>query len=1157
MANALIEYQFIIRNATDTGDELEITSVRGGTNPYISGVPTGDGASIDPNTGKVTSGAYTLRIVDPITSGSSRLFTSKLDDSDGKPQLGQRKAFLNQRVDGGAWSSLIAGRVDRHALLENAIEWDVTITDWMKAEHETLVFAAQADDTIDDFLTRWPKRGCMYGGPVRGGFLTMPNVPGWQMRVRRITSVGNLRYRLEPVIVYGPDPNALNSGWIPGGKLSQFAGKINEAVRTLAQSPFEFTIAKFGGLDTVKKAQGPGMRWQGLVVLVGPDSAPVPFRPISSWEAGQRYGGSADTAFFDLLSTLKGQEGAFVYQDTQTELTEGQLVQVRCLTILPTELCPIYYVGHPIDLLALMWTEVGFPYNAASMAAVKAAIGPAEIAIRVTEPQNLGRFAEQLIYGPFGVGARTNDDAELEVFTTRIIVNTLPSTTITAADVDLNTVRAYENQPAEAIRRMTLEHQKFQVNSSQAVDGVTVSREIFDDTNGDTGAVGTGEVSYVVPGMIRFLATAITDLVGWVDGKAAELFYRWGRGPIRARMLLLRGGAGDSVQMGDEVLVDLPQMPKSNKRLGDDAMISSRAMQVLQLTPDLRGKWADLLDAGPNAQPLDTAPELSIAASTDYPRNIADLTIDNASDLNDDDLAVRVQIAITTGADPDDEDFTDFAFFKSGAVPTVAFQLPAVTADRTVFARARTEKNDGNSRPSDWTDPVSVALDALNAPTSLVSTPDVDDASRCALTWDSDEPDAHVEIFLKKSSQASDEAILVVVLPPGSTQYVLEDLEDDEEYDVSVNHLDQATGDRSDAATDTFTAGADVVALSAPTDPDAFAYIDPDPVFTARYRTPDARGVYGMGVVAATTADIPGDVEIAEAVETAVGSDTYGSYTTVGRVPAVAGDWTVWARTAPNDGLKRKLKARHIRGASLVSTYTEEVFVTPWTVDPLVHAPPSNALRFATTGMDTDYLYGDLKAISAAPKGAGSITLVDIEPTDTSLLIDPSPDLFNGVSSGTPTTDFATTGSVAVQLARPAAFTGDGSERFQALQDGIPPAECTVVVPEKDAIPANVSGVALVVDAYGPPSLLHVDKTITGDYVDFVVTITPDVGAPVDLAPGVTSFDATTLFGFNLRATPGIQTHTLEATVTARDNDGNPLASDSSGTQTYDADPDT
>ena len=506
---------------------------------------------------------------------------------------------------------------------------------------------------------------------------------------------------------------------------------------------------------------------------------------------------------------------------------------------------------------------------------------------------------------------------------------------------------------------------------------------------------------------------------------------------------------------------------------------------------------------------------------------------------------------------PDASAYTDYIYFRVGEVPTTAFQLPAVTADRTIYVRGRTEQ--AGSRPSDWSTPVSVALDPLGAPTSLVVTPDVDDFSRCTLTWETDEPDAHIEVFLKKTAQAADEAILMVVLLPGSTQFVLENLEDGEEYDVSVNHLDQATGDRSEAAEDTFEAGEELVVLSAPTDPDGFSYIEPDPVFTTRYGVPAARGVYGIGVVAATTADLPGDVEIQEAVEDSIGADTYGAFVTVARIPAVAGDWTVWGRVAPNDGLHRKLQARHIRGIILVSDYTAEVTVMPWSVDPLVHAIPTNRLRFVrTSGADEDnILYGDLQPISPSPKGAGSITLVTLESLSTSRLLDPIPDLFDGMSSGTPTTDFSSTGAVAIELARPDAFAGDATERIQALEDGLPPAQVDINVPEKDAIPAVVSAVSITLDSYGPPSLLHVNYSIAGDYVDFVCTITPDVGSPVDLAPGVTSFNATLLFGFNLRATPGIQTHTLQATVTARDGDGNPLDADSSSVDTYDADPDT
>jgi hypothetical protein len=90
-----------------------------------------------------------------------------------------------------------------------------------------------------------------------------------------------------------------------------------------------------------------------------------------------------------------------------------------------------------------------------------------------------------------------------------------------------------------------------------------------------------------------------------------------------------------------------------------------------------------------------------------------------------------------------------------------------------------------------------------------------------------------------------------------------------------------------------------------------------------------------------------------------------------------------------------------------------------------------------------------------------------------------------------------------------------------------------------------------------PSSLVHINKTITGDYDHFVCVLTPDVGAPVTGAPGQVDFDLHLLFGWNIRTTPGIQTHTLNVTVEARDPSEAVLDSDSAAPVTYDADPDS
>jgi hypothetical protein len=63
-----LEYRLRVRNGDDTDDLFVITSTRDGTNPYILEPPEGDGESLDPLTGKVEVGAYSIRVIDAVDS---------------------------------------------------------------------------------------------------------------------------------------------------------------------------------------------------------------------------------------------------------------------------------------------------------------------------------------------------------------------------------------------------------------------------------------------------------------------------------------------------------------------------------------------------------------------------------------------------------------------------------------------------------------------------------------------------------------------------------------------------------------------------------------------------------------------------------------------------------------------------------------------------------------------------------------------------------------------------------------------------------------------------------------------------------------------------------------------------------------------------------
>src|SRR3954462_14520453 len=109
MPDILLEFQLVIRDAANLTDAIVISSVQGDSAPYLEGAPTCDGQEINPLTGEFRSGSYTGYIVDEITSGTSRVLTSQLEDATFRQQLAGRVALWKARTNGGAWIVYGAG----------------------------------------------------------------------------------------------------------------------------------------------------------------------------------------------------------------------------------------------------------------------------------------------------------------------------------------------------------------------------------------------------------------------------------------------------------------------------------------------------------------------------------------------------------------------------------------------------------------------------------------------------------------------------------------------------------------------------------------------------------------------------------------------------------------------------------------------------------------------------------------------------------------------------------------------------------------------------------------------------------------------------------------------------------------------------------------
>lgn len=1050
---ATVEYRVRIRNAADSADALVVTSTRGGTNPYVSSVPSGDGASLDPATGKVTAGVFTLRIADPITSGTSRLFTSQLEDADFRQQLGQRKAYIEINVDSAGWELFHSGRLSRFELVTD-IEWELAVSDWMQAEHEIKVFGRQRVgaelESIEDYLTRWPNRGCLIGGPVLNGFgeegfgRIRPDLGGWQMLAVQGTSddgYGITTFHF--VIGYGAYSKFVPVKTIRGqGEGNRgLWGPINDACARY----FRPGLGSTDDLGVGEAPVGYGT-FPDLVVLINRN----PALGVGTAVAG------VEQNIIRLLDPKSSRADGLVVLDHLGN--DGALNRVDVITADVSEDSPIYWTGHPVDLVAALLDEAEIPYDSASLETVRADIGStARLSIRVTSAKQVGKFLEDNVYGPFGIGVRPSAPSTgvLEFFASNVFPNTTASLTIIQEnDVEKGSTRPFALDTAKAFKTVALEHKRF-FGSYERLDGVGVLEERIERGNALPGAIGTGELTYTLDSaQLHFARTNGVEMrsaAGWVDTKAHVIFDRRGRGGVAGRTTLLRGQSGDGVVLGQEIILDLPQVPNHNKRLGDDATVSGRAMQIVHITPLPKGWTVDLEDSGPNAQPVATIPTLSIGKAADNPRNVAEVTVTNAATLNALPAGLQLQWAVlASGATPAAADYTDVQLYDEGEIPTAAFRLPAVFADSKISVRARSLQ--AARRPSDWATVATVTIDALEPPTGLSLTATAGDGSYLdgEFTIGSGSEAAVTDVYFRLSSESSAEAKLYDTLLAGSDRFRIYGLTPSTEYTVSVLHRDPGNNDISSSDTETETTGGTTITMDPPTNPDGFSFVHAPRARVFGQTVDGHDGRYGIAVVAPVSIQVSGaQIQIAEAVETAVGAGTYGAYVTVDSVEPVSGDWTIWFRRAPTDGLKRKLKARAVRDGATSSAYCSEVTVDPSAADPLAIYPAVTLIVRATLqSTSATQVVVRVAVADPAPEASAADVTATYVGTGVGTISPASPETLpaSGITNALDTTDF-----VDVTINRAAFGTGTGRVVFTAARAGRADGTDSVDVPALDS----------------------------------------------------------------------------------------------------------
>src|SRR3954463_13283026 len=109
MPNTWRYYRLRIRAADDLSDALVLTSVPGGTNEFVLKPFTGDGRSFDPLEGSVSTGSYTVEVIDALTAPNTRVVTAMLADANARQQLLSRRTYGEGSIDGSSWTPLFGG----------------------------------------------------------------------------------------------------------------------------------------------------------------------------------------------------------------------------------------------------------------------------------------------------------------------------------------------------------------------------------------------------------------------------------------------------------------------------------------------------------------------------------------------------------------------------------------------------------------------------------------------------------------------------------------------------------------------------------------------------------------------------------------------------------------------------------------------------------------------------------------------------------------------------------------------------------------------------------------------------------------------------------------------------------------------------------------
>lgn len=843
---------------------------------------------------------------------NARVVTGILADTAGRLQVLGHRAYYEENVDAGGWDVLVAGYVTE-VEFPDALRCAVHVGEAERIEQTTELF-----QTLDRSYT---EPSCLLGGPVPGGFALVPDYgrPIFEVVAVSASTHVTLRY------VTGPIPPSYSR---TGGMLAsiirqgQASAILNAAALPLAVPSEDYTPGRlwtYPDLAVELYAIGDGAQ----VTVAGAQRGVAGlFTPIS-----RLIGGFAAALIAQGFLEGAGRElvwngFSFTIDWATSQPSVGARYSVLLYGLRISQLAPFHVSGHPVDIAEAIYTAFGIATDATTKAATRDALGDdLWVSLRPTAPTLAATVLQDWLFGPFGFATRVGVDGEREYFPTRYRTATDPSETITAADLQGVPADVWRVAESSICNKLVWTQEKYRgaavpgedadvsASADRALDGLEMAHYTIEVESAEdiAATVKPSTVTYAIPGQIGNPATGglVEDVEAFVDALATDLFARYGRGNPEQALDCLRGVAAE---VGDYAIVDLDHLPVPDPgNLPAMRRGGAKVVQVVQRTPATGGTRLLVRDAGPlvAGSPTPLTPTLSLAATAAYPKKQARVTVTNMSALDGTGYEVRIEYGVGA-SDPGTYQLLGYVT----ATGLTYRDTPLVNAGTKVWARARLVRAQGSvAQLGPYSSVGSVDLPDLTAPSALSVT--AAGAGAATLTWTNGE--ATEPVVVEYQDQADSAWTRAAKLVPGTTTYLLAFPAAATDYDIRVYHEEAAPSSGQSAAdTDTYTTGGTLDTLAAPTNP-----VGSGGEGTARLSVTAALGGTALAF------------EVAP--ETAVGAGTYGTYVRYALlVPANAGAVVAADLTAPRDGLRYALRARHEAEGFTPSAYTTVQVVDPW-----------------------------------------------------------------------------------------------------------------------------------------------------------------------------------------------------------------------------------